>query len=504
MSLKGTFEVTSDIIYNFVDKLLKDRFDKPAAIPECHREWWDMACSKDKFVAIAAPRGHAKSTAITFSYVLASMVFHAKKFILIVSDTETQASMFLADIKKELMDNETLRTACGVKGLLKDTDSDFIVEFIDGFQARVIAKGSGQKLRGLKWDNYRPDLIIGDDLENEEIVLNADRREKFRRWFTGAMIPVLNRDGQIRVVGTVLHIDSQLNRLMPKATTKGVSITPLRIKSPKTSVWNAALYRAHPSMSDFSQTLWPEYKGPSELKAYQEHCRSEGLLDNYSAEILNDPMDPANARFSRADLLPMHVDDFNKHRNYYIGTDFAVTLDQRRDYTVFLVASVADDGMLMVEDVIRKRMDSAEIIETIIQLQQKLNPLFFAFEKGVILNTLMPGIRTRQFETDTFINYESFASSTDKDARASTIKARVRAHRVKFNKEADWWPAFEEELTKFPLGHDDQVDAFSILGNLINKIHRAETPDELREEEYEQFKNDNQYSTFGRSQITGY
>ncbi len=500
-------KLNATLIENLVTKFLVQRFDNPATIPDCHKEWWDLVTRERKFVAIAAPRGHAKSTAITFSYVLANILFHSRKFILILSDTEAQAILFLGDLKKELCENEELIALFGIKGISqeKDTDSDFIVQFEDGFEARVTAKGSNQKLRGLKWNNFRPDLIIGDDLENEDIVLNPERREKFRRWFSGAVIPSLNKNGIIRIVGTILHMDSQLARLMPKERTKGVEITPLRWLSSPRSVWLSALYKAHPSMGDFSQVLWPSYKGVEELREYQEHCRGEGLLDTYSAEILNDPVDEANARFKKGDMLPMHPQDFEKHKYYYIGTDFATSTAKKTDYSVFVIASMGDDSMLMIEHVIRERMDSHDILETLIQLQKTYDPQFFAFEKGMILNNILSGLKVRQYETDTFLNYETFASSTDKDARASTIKARVKAHRVKFNKEADWYPAFEEELSKFPLSiHDDQVDAFAILGNLLNKVHRAESPDERAEEEYIEFKRNSGFFDQGRNKRTGY
>jgi phage terminase large subunit-like protein len=50
----------------------------------------------------------------------------------------------------------------------------------------------------------------------------------------------------------------------------------------------------------------------------------------------------------------------------------------------------------------------------------------------------------------------------------------MRVGAVKFNKEDDWWPDFEEELLRFPRGgHDDQVDALSILGRGLNKFLEA-------------------------------
>ena len=64
--------------------------------------------------------------------------------------------------------------------------------------------------------NRRPGLIVGDDMENDEIVMNRDRRLKFKRWFYGALLPALSDKGKIRLVGTILHLDSLLENLMPK------------------------------------------------------------------------------------------------------------------------------------------------------------------------------------------------------------------------------------------------------------------------------------------------
>jgi hypothetical protein len=84
------------------------RFDGSVPSPACHREWWELCTSSERYVAIAAPRNHAKSTAITFAYTLAATLFRERKFVLIVSDTESQAVNFLGLIKQELSENQDL------------------------------------------------------------------------------------------------------------------------------------------------------------------------------------------------------------------------------------------------------------------------------------------------------------------------------------------------------------------------------------------------------------
>ena len=145
-----------------------------------------------------------------------------------MSDTEAQAAMFLGQITQELQENNDIIELFGIKRdpvtgevkFEKDSQTDIIVSFNDGTKFRIIAKGSEQKLRGMLWDGARPDLIVCDDLENDEIVMNKERREKFKRWVYGALLPCRSQKGVVRIVGTILHMDSFLENLMLSETDK--------------------------------------------------------------------------------------------------------------------------------------------------------------------------------------------------------------------------------------------------------------------------------------------
>ena len=144
-------------------------------------------------MAVAAPRGHAKSTAVTHAYVLASVLFRESDHVLIISDTDLQAIAFLSDIKMELEKNEHLQKLFEINGFEKDSEREIIVNCgSDGHTFRILAKGASGgtgKTRGLKWNNKRPNLVVCDDIENDEAVLNEERRSKFREWFHNAYPP---------------------------------------------------------------------------------------------------------------------------------------------------------------------------------------------------------------------------------------------------------------------------------------------------------------------------
>src|SRR3972149_2725863 len=159
--------LSAELIHGFSASLLAKRYDNVQRTPDFHLELWELCCSNHPYVAIAAPRAHAKSTAITHAYTLASVLFRERRFVVIVSDTETQASNFLNDIKEELRNNDDLIELFQVKGFKKDTETDIIVELNDGYTFRIIVRGAEQRVRGLKWQQMRPDLIICHEKDTE-------------------------------------------------------------------------------------------------------------------------------------------------------------------------------------------------------------------------------------------------------------------------------------------------------------------------------------------------
>jgi predicted phage terminase large subunit-like protein len=496
----------------FVQSLLAKRFDGASQIPEFHKEWWDLCCSDEKFVAIAAPRSHAKSTAITFSYTLAAILFRQHDFVIICSGTTSTSVLFLQDIKNEIIDNKELQELFGVPRdadgrvvFVKDTEDDLILEFEDGHKCRLMAKGAEQKLRGLKWGSKRPDLIIGDDLEDDEQVLNKDRREKFRKWFMGALIPARAMHGKVIIVGTILHLDSLLERLMPTETSTNTVIDGLKMYSArKIGMWHSVKYKAHDS--SFKDILWKERydKGWFEEK-YQEYLR-QGMPEIYAQEFLNKPLDESNLFFKRSDFQPMGEDDKKKDMNYYIACDFAISEKDRADYTVMIVGGMDSDGMLHIKNVLRERMDGLTIVETMMALQRLYEPICFGIEDMQISKAIGPFLNRAMLESNTFLNIVPLKPhKTDKTTRARSIQARMRAGAVKFDKQAEWYSTLEAELMRFPRDrHDDQVDAMAYLGIILDKMSEGRTEEEIAEEEYLDEFEDSNLSFEGRSAVCGY
>lgn len=493
--------LTAETIFGFTTSLLLSRFDSPKPTPAFHWELWDLVTKEDKQIAIAAPRGHAKSTAITHAFVLACMLFRERDFALVVSDTEGQAVQFLGDIKKELQENEELIATFGVDRFVKDTESDIIVQLKDGDQFRIIAKGSEQKVRGLKWRNKRPNLIVGDDLENDEIVMNEDRRFKFRQWFFNALVPCGSDDCIIRIVGTVLHMDSLLERLMPPWGEVTTHTDGVKHWTDKKRSWVSIRYQAH--NEDFTKMLWPEKFSKERLLSIRQTYVEQGFPEGYSQEYLNYPIDEENAYFHIGDFIP--ITDFEEHMEFYVGCDLAISEKDSRAYTVFVVVGVTATGVLKVVDVRRFRGDGLAIIDELFAVNARYKPELIIIEKENIARSIGAFLDAEMIKRGVYLNLDTPVPSQDKVKRARSIQMRMRGGQVQFDTEADWYPALVTEMTQFPRGvYKDQVDALAHIGLALDKIVDAPTSAELEDQYWDEADEDNDFYEMTVDPHTGY
>lgn len=482
--------LTAQMIEAFLLVYLKDRLDAAVDTPEFHRELWAMCCSPDKYVAVAAPRGHAKSTAVTLAYALVMLLFRQRDFMVIVSDTWGQSVEFLRDLKAELLENDGIIKDFETKKALKDSEDDIIFQMRDGYKFRVVARGSEQKVRGLKWNNKRPNIILGDDLEGDEQVESKNRRDKFFKWLMKALLPCGADDCLFRFVGTILHFDSALERIMKDPT------------------WTTRRYKAHKSFDDFSEILWPEKFSEKRLKDIREKYVFQGEADGYSCEYLNNPIAEGDAYFRRQDLIEM-TDEIRKAirdgklaLTYYAGWDFAVSKDQRSDYTVGSVWGVASDNKKYKVDCRRGRWDAKEVIDEMFSVQQAYTPACHFVEGGTINNAIGPFLNTEMLSRGKYLNLVKINSTKDKMTRGRNLQAMTKAHHIIFDKEMENWAEQDEEYARFPKGaHDDTVDADSIIAQGLEDIIPATSIEDAEEEEYQR-----EYAEMdmGRSMTTGY
>lgn len=464
---------------------LYNDFDDPSPIAEFHRELWRMFCSDDTQVAVAAPRGHAKTSAGVITYGLASLLFGANDFTLLVGSTETLAAGHLANISRIFTENEQIIKSFKIE-VIKNSETQFEAK-VRGRHVCIMVKGAEQKLRGVLWNNKRPDLILIDDLEEDEAVMNPDRREKLRNWFGNALLPCGSRKCKIRMVGTILHLDSLLERLLKED-----------------SGWVTKRFRAHRDFDDFSELLWPEHVTEEKLRKMRQWYISQGNASGYSQEYLSYPIAHLDAYFNPEDFLEMVDEDYRQPFNVYGSVDLAISTKTKADRTAFALVGVDPQNFLCVLHTEAARLDSPDALERLFQLDSEYHPHVWIIEDENMAKSLAPFLDLEMVKRNHYLNILRVKPTKDKRARSRALQARMRAHGVKFNALDEDFADMKWELCAFPRApHDDRVDALSWLGLKMDELQPALTEEEQAEEDLDA-EREMSSAGQGRNPVTGY
>ena len=486
--------LTAALVESFAGVFLSPMYDNPQPTPDFHRAGWRLYCSPHELCSIVAPREHAKSTAFTHDYVLANILFRAESFIVLVSATEDLAKDHLADIAKVLRENDEIKEHFLVQDLPIDAKTEVVVRFTDGKEARLLAKGAGQKMRGLKWLGRRPGLIVCDDLEEDEQVESLDRRIKFRRWFNRALLPALRRGGKVRVHGTILHEDSLLARLQkPQPDAK--------------LVWKTLFFQAHTGFDEFTNILWPEQFPESRLRAIRQRYINDMDAAGYSQEYLNDPLDNSEAYLQRHWFLPMKEEDHETRKIVCAAADFAVSKRDKANRTSLTVGGKCSRNLLHIIDQHVGRWDSLEIVEELFTVEQIWRPDVFWVEGGQIWNSLWPILSREMQKRGRYINFVVRQPLKDKASRGRSLQKRMRGGGTRWDTEADWFPGMQDEMLRFTgyaeAALDDQFDSAALLSLGFDDLAEVEDED-LEDEEVLDMRRQDPRNTGGRSKVTGY
>jgi len=482
-------DLDAELISGFAQGFMAQRYDDPQPTPAFHFEAWELYCSSHRQCALAAPRGHAKSTALTHDFALANLMFRTESYIIVMGASEELAAGHVQEISQELHENEDMKAAFHVKRLLTDTKTEVVGEFSDGSHFRILARGAEQKIRGVIWEGKRPGLIICDDLEDDEQVESKERREKFRKWFFRAAKQALRNGGRIRVHGTILHEDSLLARLM------------------KNKMWEHRLYKAHAGFDDFSQILWPAQFPELRLRNIREEFIAEFDAPGYSQEYLNDPYDNSQNYFRAQDFLGMKPEDHEKPKVHMATVDLGISKKDKADPTCIAVGGKDVDNQLHVLDVRQGQWDTYEIIEEIFSVDERYDIEFWGIENGQIANAILPVLEEEMRARNHYISIEMLQPIGDKAVRARPLQKRMRAGATRWDKDADWYADTENELRKFTgytkAVRDNRVDALAwlaIAAQILMDVDKTDFEDDEDDSRY----NPRHQRYMGRSHATGY
>ena len=295
---------------------------------EFHNEWADFTKIKDEAAFIAAPREHGKSTFFTFAAPIHAIVFELKHFIPIISDTNDQAQGFTLPIRSELEENPRIIHDFGkLRGDIWKTH-----DFTTSTGIRVLARGKGEKIRGKKNRQYRPDLVIVDDFENDENVENPRQVKKGLNWLKKAVIGSMGKKFAFIMIGNIFHPKSVLAQFMAETDENN---QPL---------YKSKIYDCWVDYGKITQRpLWP---GNWSIARLLKKTKQMGMIA-FNAEMRNLADDGSS---------PFNAKDFKFYRREGLPPDLAIasfvdpspTHKNNNDYKAVVTVGINKINMEMV------------------------------------------------------------------------------------------------------------------------------------------------------------
>ncbi|MDI3547899.1 MAG: hypothetical protein PWR10_1551 [Halanaerobiales bacterium] len=463
--------------------------------PEFHRDldsiWQDGVLKKKNPVnaaeeisrmkgskhAIAAPRGHAKSTTFTFKGSLHAILYEYKPYIILLSDSSDQAEGFLGDIKIELEENEAIIEDFG--DLQGNTWRES--EIITSTDVKVEAIGSGKKIRGRKHRNWRPALIILDDIENDENVRTIEQRKKLANWFYKAVSKAGDDYTDILYIGTLLHYDSLLAKVLKNPGYNSVTYKAVISFAKNKGLWDIweSIYTDlanenrekdayqfyldnKDKMLEGTKVLWPEKMSYYELMKIRV---TEGEA-SFNSEEQNEPINPEDALFNDEwfDYYNPAEIDFAKGFLFFGFLDPSLGKSKKSDYsTIITLAKEMATGYMYVVDADIERRHPDRIITDILEKERWLRRDYGA-------GYLKIGAETNQFQwflkeelakasarENLYLPIEEVNQVKDKKMRIETLQPYIKNKYIKFNARHK---TLLEQLKYYPMAsHDDGPDA---------------------------------------------
>ena len=171
------------------------------------------------------PRGHAKSTHFDI-FIPLWLMFQPIRLInvmVVVGKSEESAIGLLSDIQAELEFNQRIIADFGEQKAVGNWQEG---QFVTQSDVAFFARGRGQSPRGLRYKEARPDYIVIDDLDDDELCRNEKRVKDLTDWVKEALFGALDVGrGRFIMVGNLISKNSVLANI---ADTKGVYVSEIK------------------------------------------------------------------------------------------------------------------------------------------------------------------------------------------------------------------------------------------------------------------------------------
>ena len=441
----------------FFDTYLPHYFTSAPA--PMHAEMDRLLDATDDPVAVEAARGFSKSTRVSFANPLHAICFELRRFIILVQETLDLARPLVMAIRLELEENARIRSDFGdLRGQPWSDD-----EIVTRTGIKVLARGKGQAIRGIKHGPHRPDLVILDDVETDQSVRNPEQVRRLLQWVREAVMPALEpARGSLMWIGTKLSKKSGLAQVLQDV---------------------AWIHASFPGENPDGTSAWPaRFPDLSKLK---KRMGSPA----YAKEILLAPGDEEGALFREGWIVYYRFGDIAGQRHLVKeAIDPSLGRSETSDFRAFVKGGRSADGYLYLRRPDIRRVSLDTIVRTAYarQLEEPAQEIFLE-ETGFL--GLQLYFRSEGERRGMHLPIRAIKQTEAKESRVAAISPLVEQGVLRFLKDDPMTDLLIEQLLAFPAStvNDDGPDAMAMLcAGLMLLVEAADVGSEELESSWQQ------------------
>lgn len=463
--------------------------------PKFHRELCELLdevsnTNPTARMAWAAPRGHAKSAYLSNCFPVHQIVFNKRKYILIISETDTSAKKFIEWVSLQLKFNKKLRE--DFDELLTPQKSQNARDNQEAFLTTngilVEAASMGKQLRGKRNGSYRPDLVICDDLESAKNTNTPELRDKNLYWFNSVVIPIGDPARTAFVyMGTIVHARGLLPTILARADFESMIYSAIVSPPDREDLWAefeeiyrnpenesrqddalAFNYQNQAEMDRGVEVLWPSRFSYTKLMMEKVNIGSRA----FGSEFLNNPIDEEAQIFRPSTFTYFDYADLRDNLgrplvlDYFTAWDIAFGKNSRSDYNA--IVTVGRDrrtGILYIVDAWAKKCPAHEALNMAVEKIREYRQKIFGIETVQAQIDLFRQLQERLPRERLYgTKLKPIPSKTKKEERIESLEPLIENGVLRFMRHQR---LLLEMLEQYPShDHDDLPDALQMAVEL--------------------------------------
>lgn len=404
---------------------------------------------KNRNLMILMPRGTLKTSIVTIGFTLQVLLNEPNARVLLDTETSAKAKAFLSEIKGHLEKNEIYRIYFhAIHGVYPDgvstkrnkdllwTNNEIVVASRTRplKEPSVMGSGVDKAINGLHFD-----YIISDDLHSEKNVTNKEQiQQVIDHWKLNYSL--LDPGKVMIVIGTRWDYNDVYQEILDKHRDD----------------YNIMIRRA---IKDDGTAFYPTRLPLEELSKIKEKMGAS----HFSNQYMNEPVSEEDATFKRSDIIYKDwalVKDMPI--NWYLLVDPSFE-GPYSDYAGIIVVGMDFQKQLYVRHILRKKLNFAEIIDAVFDLNTQYRPKIIAMKIVGQAKSLMYEMNNEQRRRGTWLPIRELRDNKhSKEDRIKALAPVYNFHHAFHIKGATQLDELEYEMLHFPRAkHDDILDAYA-------------------------------------------